>query len=215
MSELLNRQIGGQLKDAARALERRGADREYVHAFDIAADSVRHWPISMATMYKYRGNAGLQEVPGVGPRIAAVIRALLTRGRLPPIGPQHARADEGEASAHIPVSEILDVDREYRNKAAAGELPVIAPRRFNPTGDACLPILHTRRGSRQYTVLFSNTEHAHRWGRTRDWVVVYARDAAGEQQFTVLTAWHGAMRGQRVVAGRERECARMAQRIAA
>jgi hypothetical protein len=49
------------------------------------------------------------------------------------------------------VAELLDVDREYREKAASGELPRIAPRR--------------------YTALFSNTPHAHRAGKTRDWVV--------------------------------------------
>lgn len=105
-----------------------------------------------------------------------------------------------------PVSELLDVDREYREKAAAGALRLIAPRRFNPTGTAWLPILHTRRGKRLYTALFSNTARAHRAGRTRDWVVLYIDGDAREQQFTVITASRGALRGRRVVAGREREC---------
>jgi hypothetical protein len=55
------------------------------------------------------------------------------------------------------LTELLDVDREYREKAAAGTLRLIAPRRFNPTGEAWLPVLHTRRGQRRYTALFSNT----------------------------------------------------------
>jgi hypothetical protein len=106
-----------------------------------------------------------------------------------------------------PVSELLDVDREYRAKASAGELSVIAPRRFNPTGEAWLPVLHTRRGRRRYTALFSNTARAHRAGKTRDWVVLYIDGDAREQQFTVVTASHGVLRGRRVVAGRESECA--------
>jgi len=216
MSDLLNRQIAGQLEDEARRLERRGANRQHVHAFERAADSVRHWPISLALMYKSRGVAGLQEVPGVGTRIAAVIRALLTRERLLPFDAEtHERDAAAARHPPVPVGELLDVDREYREKSAAGELPLIAPLRFNPGGDAWLPVLHTHRGSRQYTALFSNTENAHRWGRTRDWVVVYASDAAGEQQFTVVTAWHGPLRGERVVAGRERECARAKHQTAA
>jgi hypothetical protein len=104
-----------------------------------------------------------------------------------------------------PVSELLDVDREYRYKVATRELPLIAPRRFNPTGEAWLPILHTTREARHYTALFSNTAHAHRAGRTRDWVVIYGDDETGEWQYTVITAQRGPLRGQRVVAGRENE----------
>jgi hypothetical protein len=106
-----------------------------------------------------------------------------------------------------PVAELLDVDREYREKTATGELRRIAPRRFNPDREAWLPILHTSRGSRRYTALFSNTARAHRAGKTRDWVVVYGDDSAGEHRDTVITAGFGPYRGRRVVAGREDECA--------
>lgn len=44
------------------------------------------------------------------------------------------------------VSELLDVDREYRDAVAAGILKRIAPRRFNPQHKAWLPVLHTTRG---------------------------------------------------------------------
>jgi hypothetical protein len=104
------------------------------------------------------------------------------------------------------VAELLDVDREYRDKVAAGELQLIAPRRFNPTAEAWLPVLHTRRGRRRYTALFSNTARAHRAGKTRDWVVLYSDDGRHEYQYTVITATRGPLRGHRVVAGRESEC---------
>ena len=205
MSDLLNRQIAGRLEDAAQRLDDEGADPSYVRAFRLAAESVRHWPISMAAMLRHRGVEGLEEVPGVGPHIARAIGELITRGRLPaPCEP-----------APPPVEELLDIDREYRRKAAAGELPLIAPRRFNPAGDSWLPVLHARRGPRRYTALFSNTANAHRWGRTRDWVVIYSRDETGEHPHTVLTAWRGALRGHRVVAGREHECVAVAARTAA
>jgi hypothetical protein len=102
------------------------------------------------------------------------------------------------------VRELLDVDREYRSKAE--QLPRITPRRFNPTREAWLPILHTRRGTRHYTALFSNTARAHRAGKTRDWVTLYGDTGTGDTRHTVITAMFGPLRGRRVVAGRESEC---------
>jgi hypothetical protein len=107
-----------------------------------------------------------------------------------------------------PVAELLDVDREYRAAAEAGRLPRIAPRRFNPTGEAWLPILHTERGERHYTALYSNTALAHQLGRERDWVVIYFHsDHHPEVQRTVVTERGGHLAGERVVRGREAECA--------
>jgi hypothetical protein len=103
------------------------------------------------------------------------------------------------------VDEILDVDREYRQKAASGDLPKIAPRRFNPSHVAWLPILHTTRRRRHYTALFSNTALAHRLGRTDDWVVIYWDDGRGDRQCTVVTAERGPLKQHRVVRGREAE----------
>jgi hypothetical protein len=106
----------------------------------------------------------------------------------------------------LPVSELLDVDREYRELAEAGRLQLIAPRRFNPERKRWLPILHTTRGDRQYTALYSNTAHAHQAGKTHDWVVLYSSDAGRERPHTVFTATRGRLNGKRVVAGREAEC---------
>src|SRR5215510_14987739 len=89
------------------------------------------------------------------------------------------------------VSELLEVDREYREKAGAGRLRKIAPKRFNPTGRAWLPVLHTKRGKRRYTALFSNTALAHELRKTHDWVVLYYDSGEGEKQCTVVTANKG------------------------
>jgi hypothetical protein len=105
------------------------------------------------------------------------------------------------------VEELLDVDREYREKAEAGVLPRVAPRRFNPRREAWLPILHTYRDDQHYTALYSNTPRAHRLGTTRDWVVLYG-DGQPQGQWTVITARHGPLRGRRIVRGREAECTR-------
>lgn len=104
------------------------------------------------------------------------------------------------------VAELLDVDAEYRQKASKGSLQRIAPLRFNPTGKAWLSVLHTVREQRYYTVLFSNTARAHEQLKTQDWVVIYLEQQGLERQYTVITSQYGAMRGKRIVRGREAEC---------
>jgi hypothetical protein len=102
---------------------------------------------------------------------------------------------------------LLDVDAEYRDKAARGQLPRVAPKRFNPAGDAWLPVLHATRGPWHFTALFSNTARAHELGRTHDWVVIYFYDDEhAERQHTVVTETRGPLVGKRVVRGREAEC---------
>jgi hypothetical protein len=145
----------------------------------------------------------LQQVRGIGPERAAMLRAVLaemlsrTRRR-----PRREPRDEPD------VATLLDVDAEYREKAEAGRLPKIAPRRFNPTGEAWLPILHTQRGPWHFTVLYSNTALAHELGTVRDWVVIYfhRENEPEEGQRTVVTETRGPLVGRRVVRGREREC---------
>ena len=112
---------------------------------------------------------------------------------------------DGAPTPEPSVAELLDVDREYREKAHRGELPVIAPRRFNRSREAWLPVLHTERRGRRYTALFSNTARAHQLDRTRDWVVIYTDDAGSDHQYTVITAERGRRRGCRIVVGRENE----------
>lgn len=141
----------------------------------------------------------LAQVKGIGRRRAQMARAALSErlGR----SPTSWRFDAGERPS-VPL--LLEVDREYRQKAEAGTLPKIAPRRFNPTGAAWLPILHTRRGRWTFTALYSNTARANRLERVRDWVIItYHTDHSAEGQCTIVTELRGALAGQRVVRGRE------------
>jgi predicted flap endonuclease-1-like 5' DNA nuclease len=143
----------------------------------------------------------LTALAGIGPRRGAGIAAALGSRLARPRG-------GGRAGEPPPVAELLDVDAEYRRKAGAGELAMITPRRFNPKHEAWLPVLHAVREPRHYTALFSNTARAHQLGTTQDWVVVYVDGGKGEQQYTVVTAHSGSLRGKRVVRGRELECER-------
>jgi DNA polymerase (family 10) len=150
----------------------------------------------------------LQKLPGFGEkRIRAVRESLAARGRRET---SFVGNDTVDLTSEIAISELLDIDNEYRLKSNQQTLPRIAPRRFNPTASAWLPVLHTVRGDRHYTALFSNTARAHEMGTTHDWVVIYLEEhhQGGQNgRWTVITSQFGKLRGRRIVRGRERECA--------
>jgi len=147
----------------------------------------------------------LESIAGLGAKRLTGIRDSLAHrlGRVRRQPPADRPPDEASEPS---VAELLDVDAEYRREAAAVTLKKIAPRRFNPNGEAWLPVLYTTRGRRHYTALFSNTAHAHQLQKTRDWVVLYYDGHDGEQQCTVITSEFGRLKGRRIVRGREEEC---------
>jgi hypothetical protein len=145
----------------------------------------------------------LGELPvrGLGGRRRAMLSAALAERLGRPI-----RRHPAPASELPPVELLLEVDRMYRDRAAAGTLRTIAPKRFNPSGEAWLPVMHARHDPWHFTALFSNTRLAHELGRTRDWVVVYFhRDDGPEASCTIVTETRGPHAGRRVVRGREDE----------
>lgn len=149
-------------------------------------------------------NGKLAQVPGMGrKRLQAIQEALRSRLHLP----QQTVKEAPRASQEPPVSELLDVDREYLEKTKTGELRLISPRRNNPAGIAWLPIMHTQRNERHYTALFSNTSRAHSLGKTHDWLIIYRDDHDGHGQWTALTSQFGSLKGRRIIRGREAECA--------
>lgn len=181
-----------------------------------------------------------QTIPSIGPHIARQLHDELhldtlealeaaahdgRLGSLKGIGPRRVRSIQDSLSNILarrrprktqnrmsvpPVETLLAVDRDYRNKAEQGLIPTITPQRFNPTGSVRIPILHTEIDTWRFTALFSNTPNAHRFGRARDWVVIYfEKDDVAEGQCTVVTEQRGPLAGKRVVRGYETECARL------
>lgn len=152
----------------------------------------------------------LAGVEGFGPRRVAGVQATLA-GMLSQAARQRKRQAAQEevqpeqARERPSVATLLAVDAEYRRKAEAGELKKIAPRRFNPAGEAWLPVLHTERDGWSFTALYSNTARAHELGTTHDWVVLYYKRGRQESQATVITAARGPLQGKRLVRGREQE----------
>ncbi len=149
-------------------------------------------------------DGSLERVKGVGARRLSALRASLAKmlgrpRRSLPISPDKTPT----------VAQLLEVDRLYREGADAGELPRIAPKRFNPNNEAWLPVLHTDRAGWHFTALFSNTARAHQLGMNWDWVVIYFYDDHQQEgQHTVVTESHGPLVGRRVVRGLERACRR-------
>lgn len=148
----------------------------------------------------------LAEVPGIGGRRVQAIRDSLA-AVLGGASRRHARQMRArEKPPDRPSADaILAVDAEYRERALKGQLRRIAPRRFNPSGEAWLPILHVTREGWFFTALHSNTARAHQFGTTRDWVIVFFERDGQEGQCTVVTERTGPRAGQRVVRGREQE----------
>ena len=151
----------------------------------------------------------LERVEGIGPDRAEGVRIALS-GMLSQSSRRKLRQAVGREAPsrqeRPSVDLLLEIDEEYRRKAARDQLKKIAPKRFNPQGRAWLPIMRVKQEDWDFTVLFSNTELAHRTGKTHDWVVIYFERQGEQRQGTVVTAERGPLEGRRVVRGREREC---------
>lgn len=149
----------------------------------------------------------LEEVEGFGSDRVRDIQVSLA-GMLSTAAQHRRRRAAGEEGPgeEPGVELLLGIDETYRAKAEAGELRKIAPKRFNPEGEAWLPILNTERAGWEFTALYSNTKRAHDLGKTDDWVVIYYEREGEEDQATVVTETQGPLEGKRVVRGREAEC---------
>ena len=149
-------------------------------------------------------DGSLERVKGVGKRRLSALRASLEKMLGKPRRNLRTPPENAPDAALL-----LEVDRLYRENAEAGELPRIAPKRFNPGNEAWLPVLHTDRAGWHFTALYSNTARAHDLGMTRDWVVIYFYDDHQQEgQHTVVTETRGPLVGLRVVRGMESDCRR-------
>jgi hypothetical protein len=165
----------------------------------VVADELGIDTLEALEMAAYDGR--LAKVPHFGPRRIAMIRAELAQM----LGWPRVRAAEPTA-VRPSVNLLMDVDREYREKARSGVLRRISPHRFNPKKEHWLPILHTEKDQWHFTALFSNTALAHQLNRTNDWVVIHFNRNGDEGQSTVVTETRGPLEGKRVIRGRESEC---------
>jgi hypothetical protein len=215
----IGRSIAGSLAHMIRTgkfplLERLRGDDEAERLFATVADigpklaQRIHEHLDIDTLWELEAAAQdgrLARVPGMGKKRLRAVRESLA-GRFRHSAPAETPVAT-ETKLEAPIGELLDIDREYRELAEKKRLPLIAPRRFNPTHAAWLPVLHTDRDSRHYTAMYSNTARAHELNATHDWVVIYRDDHGSHGQWTVITSNFGPLRGKRIVRGRESECA--------
>lgn len=217
-----NKDIADVLHRIADLLEAKGENPFRVRSYRTAASSVSGVRQSLALVVRDEGVEGLSGLKGVGEKLAGLIREWVDTGTVQllkelekEVPPEKVKKVEKERADHtfarpieVPVDIILEVDAEYRRKAADGKLKKIAPRLLNPEKKAWLPILAKEHQGLKFTVMFSNTPTAHKLGKTDDWVVVYAQKGKGESQCTVVTESRGSLKGKRVIRGREKECGR-------
>jgi putative hydrolase len=217
-----NSQIAGLLDLIADHLAAKEENPFRVRSYRNAASSVRASKTPIGKKVKEEGGAALKGIPGVGERLAGLIEEYVKSGEVElleslrkEVSPEALGKVKSAAKEHppasasavlIPVELIFDIDAEYREKAAARSLKLIAPKLLNPGKKAWLPILAASRKGWKFTVMFSNTATAHKLGKTGDWVVVYYESGRGENQCTVVTEQRGPMKGKRVIRGREAEC---------
>ncbi len=163
---------------------------------------------SLAELELAAHDGRLAGVEGFGERRVEAVRTSLAGMLSGYAGRRLRQAGTGKPSEeHQPsVALLLAVDREYRERGRAGELPTITPKRFNPEGKDWLPVFHTEKEEWEFTALFSNTKRAHELKKTHDWVVIYFERDGTEGQHTIVTETRGPLEGKRVVRGREKEC---------
>jgi len=218
-----NDDIATVLDRVADLLEARNENPFRISSYRRAARTVRKLEKPLAKHLRNEGMNVLRTIDGIGEKLAGLIQEYVDSGKVkllkdleaearavPAVAESSAgkpkKAAPERTRAEPPVDVMLGVDEEYRTKAKAGKLKMIAPKRFNPEGRAWLPIYSVEQGGWKFTVMFSNTARAHELGKTDDWVVVYYERGSGENQCTVVTEQKGVLKGKRVVRGREKEC---------
>ena len=140
----------------------------------------------------------LMRMAGFGPRRSARIASLLANW------PRHLWPRVPCIAEEPDVAVLLDVDREYRERAGREPLPRIAPPHYEPDVRSWLPVLHTVREPWHCTAMWSNATPEQRRGRSADWVAVYFhRSGVPEGRRTVVTGFSASGDRTRVVRGRE------------
>jgi len=213
-----NSQVADHLDRIAGLLEAKEESPFRVRSYRNAAASIRETKEPLSKTVKSGGADALRKITGVGEKLAGLIAEYLETGEtellktlekeVPPDTVKAPSPHSFEKPVLLPIGLILEIDEEYRRKAAANKLRRIAPRLMNPEHKAWLPIMATEKEGFKFTVMFSNTERAHGLEKTNDWVVFYYRKGEGENQCTVVTESRGPLKGKRIIRGREKECAR-------
>jgi hypothetical protein len=208
-----NAQIAMLLDNIAEHLAAKDENPFRIKSYRTAASSIRGSRAALGKLVKECGIEGLRGIPGVGEKLAGLIVEYVKFGKVELLESLKSEVSSEDVAKvrtsrtpSLPVDLLLAIDAEYREKAEAKTLKLIAPKNYNPGRKAWLPLLVTERKGWRFTVMFSNTARAHELGKTNDWVVIYFEKGEGEAQCTVVTEQRGPLKGKRVIRGRESEC---------
>src|SRR5512136_586838 len=154
-----NQQIAQRLRELAEILQAQNANPFRVGAYRRAAESVERFGADLRDLFESQGRAGLDELPGVGPGIAAAIAEMLEtghwtqlerlRGRLDPaalfrtvpgIGPELAQRIHGALGV-----ETLEALEVACHDGRLGEVPGVGQRRAAAIRAALAQILDRSR----------------------------------------------------------------------
>jgi DNA polymerase (family X) len=157
---------------------------------------------TLEEVYAAAYDGRLRRVAGMGRKRLQAIRESLSLRLNHPAPPKRQILGPNPP----PVEVLLELDRIYRQRAVKGRLITVAPRRFNPTGEAWLPVLRIKHNGRRYCVYYANSARSHQLDHLHDWVVIYCLEKEDFGRWTVITSTYGRLRGRRIVRGREAEC---------
>ncbi|WP_404309569.1 helix-hairpin-helix domain-containing protein [Neorhodopirellula lusitana] len=158
---------------------------------------------TLAELREAANDGRLQKVPGLGPKRIEAIRNCLA---YQDAGDRPIEASGGDVFEAVAIEELLEIDRDYRERAKDGTLPRIKLSDQDLQTEVWLPVMHTERDGRHYTAMYSNTAHALVHHATHDWVIIYRDDANAHGRWTVTTSQFGNLNGLRIVLGREEDC---------
>ena len=210
-----NETIASMLAEIADLLGQQAASEYRVEAYERAAQTIRQLPEPVEAIYRRDRLQGLIALPTIGRAIAHAIEQYLQmhqmsllqrlRGEDPieqqeqdPRQIQLRLWDERDQHDVIPISELLSIDEQYRQRASGGQLSLDVV--------SHTPVMSVQRGARHYTVHFSNSPRAQQFHATEDWVVIERDDQPEHTKWTVMTSHDGKLHGCRTVRGRDEEC---------
>jgi hypothetical protein len=159
LSSLDNQQIAQRLRELAEILQAQKANPFRVGAYRKAAESLERFSGNLGELFQSEGRAGLDELPGVGPGIAAAIAEMLETGRwaqlerlrgrldpatlfqtVPGIGPELAQRIHGVLGV-----ETLEALEVACHDGRLAEVPGVGPRRATTIRAALADILDRSR----------------------------------------------------------------------
>lgn len=103
-----NSEVASRLDEVALVLEEQQANPFRVRAYRRAADTLRHLNRSVVAVIEVEGEDGLEQLPGIGARLARSIHTLVETGRLPMLERLRGEVDPLDLLASVPgIGEVL------------------------------------------------------------------------------------------------------------